>query len=268
MHTGRVKRPTRRDSPMMNGVAPPNPPPPQQPPQPQPASAPPAQANQGTSSRVSPALLHGAEKLSQLLDRRVNAVRAEYEEKLRVVTRERDALLSGNAIKPEAALYAELATHRAARETRAQEHAGWAEENKKLAEEIKRLAEERDSLARDRDDRSNRLYEAEKEATRLFSEIEVMRSENEKLKRALAAASHAQTQPMRASEQPPSSPLEFIHSPTARSSTLPTLADSSSTLSLSSTSSTPNPHPDPSFSQQPPSFAPNAASGLAGCRNG
>ncbi|KAI0716372.1 hypothetical protein C8Q76DRAFT_405172 [Earliella scabrosa] len=158
----------------MNGVVAPGP---SQPPLA--ATAPPqTHAHQAAPPRISPALLRGATQVSELIERRVNAVKTEYEDKLNGLVKERDALLARFPEKqPSIAVDAELATLRS-------ERVQWEEQRRKLEDE-------RDTLTRDRDEQARARLAAEEETRRLQEELQSLRVENAQLKETLRTSHEA-----------------------------------------------------------------------------
>ncbi|KAI1784870.1 hypothetical protein LXA43DRAFT_1040670 [Ganoderma leucocontextum] len=94
----------------------------------------------GDSPRLSAALIRGAQKLTELFEKRTAALRADYEQRIRVLTTERDALLAASRgqtsqVPTEAADGSELEALRAEhlvllreRADREQERAAWDQE--------------------------------------------------------------------------------------------------------------------------------------------
>ncbi|KAI8976655.1 hypothetical protein BD414DRAFT_580362 [Trametes punicea] len=98
------------------------------------------------SPHISPALLQGAREISAILERRMAALRAEYEQKIQALTRERDELLAHNAAG--AALPQEVSEElealRQERERHSEERARWEDERASWEEERSQWSQERE----------------------------------------------------------------------------------------------------------------------------
>ncbi|KAI0739125.1 hypothetical protein C8Q80DRAFT_1275293 [Daedaleopsis nitida] len=227
-----------------------------QPPQPQPQGVPPPVPPHPTDHaspvpllQTSHALFRGAQSLMALIEIRTAAVQAEYEERIRVLLQERDALSAQARDQPVgAASNAELIALRREREVWQQQRIMWEDERKKWIEE-------RAAIVCQRDEDAKRRHEAEEQAGRLRAELLRLHADNERLT-ALASGSRMQTPQARLPDGvDPSdgvgitanSDLEenfdltpFIRSPTSSTTvTLPSLSSSASST-MSSISSPPH----------------------------
>ncbi|TFK89291.1 hypothetical protein K466DRAFT_34347 [Polyporus arcularius HHB13444] len=226
--------------------------------------------NPGGAPRISPALLRGAKELTTIFEKRTAKLKDEYEEKIRVLIKERDAALveasegrsQGSDIGHAAQLAALRAEHDSERvqwekeRSQWQEERGrWEQERARGSEQLMKWATETNAIAKEREARQA-----------LERQVEVLRKEKEDLKEAMnsvlgaaAQVQDAEVQPlaggslgeMRANQShglaleatPPLSP--------ARSMTLRTMASSGTLSTLKSPSQEPVPmqglppsHPD------------------------
>ncbi|KAI0350893.1 hypothetical protein OH77DRAFT_1593282 [Trametes cingulata] len=240
-----------------------------------------AKALPARPEQISQALLDGARELSALLEKRVATLRAEYEDRLRALTQERDGLLAklgdGSAnIARSAEDFDAFQQERASwQQDRAEwwrlqarhvtERGAWEEERRLLVEERDRLRQEAEELRKARE-------EWESERVSLRQQLEQAQLEQEKQLQELAAAKiatidglEAQVQWLEAAQNDPGAqldagfnpsefdPLNILQSP-PRSTTY---AGMSSTLGTSTPARSPS--QDPMAMQvrtPPPTFLP------------
>ncbi|TBU39842.1 hypothetical protein BD309DRAFT_1021862 [Dichomitus squalens] len=169
---------------------------------------PPAAPAPGGTPRVSAALIHGAQQLSDIFERRTAVLKAHYEERIRAITAERDILLAATQTQardtgphPDAseleALRAERLTwlqeraqHEQQRKLWEQERQSWALERAKLGEErvardaervqreetVARLTHERDLVLQEREQRHKAHQDLLDEMASLRHELQVNKS--------------------------------------------------------------------------------------------
>ncbi|KAI0720792.1 hypothetical protein C8T65DRAFT_632825 [Cerioporus squamosus] len=217
--------------------------------------------NPGGAPRVSPALLRGARELTMIFEQRTAKIKGELEEKIRVLTQERDAALVQASGHSQEAVVARVAQElRLERDTWLQERSQWDQERSQFERERSQWTKEREIWEQERakwaEEKS--AFAQEREARRaLEQQVEVLKNEKEELKEAissmLGAAARVQSGEMQQggsgslrendANQRYVSVLEAVpqaHSP-ARSTTLQTLASSSTLSTLKSPSQEPVP---------------------------
>ncbi|RPD75410.1 hypothetical protein L226DRAFT_612468 [Lentinus tigrinus ALCF2SS1-7] len=160
-----------------------------------------AHVNPGGAPRVSPALLRGAMELTAIFEQRTAKLRSEYDEKIRILVQERDAALARTPVSSQEERNA-IAKERAACKSLQQQVEALQKENEELKEAIRTLL-----------DPAMQMQGADVDSTEL-DELVMLLAEQ---------SNHDAIEII-----PPASP--------ARSTTLPTLASSStlSTLTLPS----------------------------------
>lgn len=156
-------------------MPPPQPPPadPQHPPrvsQPPLATLPQGQT-QSTPVRVSPALVHGAQLFTAIFEHRTKELRAHYDEQIRALTQERDALAAKAKESAHTELAQEVISLRAERGQWLVERSHWEAERASWREQVMKWAEERNEMAKSREEQLRRQSELAQEVQRLRDEL-------------------------------------------------------------------------------------------------
>ncbi|CDO77072.1 hypothetical protein BN946_scf184473.g16 [Trametes cinnabarina] len=172
--------------------------------------------------QISQALLQGAREISAILERRMANLRAEYEEKLKMITRERDELLaqsSRGAEIPEA-IANELEALRDERDGHEQEHVQWETERTALLKERARYQEECEELRKAQATlREEVLHLQKKLEEEVATKDAAIASLEERVK--VLEATNAPDQRPATVDQNPFDLLDVSHSPRLSDSAMP-----------------------------------------------